>query len=329
MIRKVFVLLLPKVHVFDFSCPVQVFYESNQFGEKKFDIKYVASTKEILTEQQVIFSSLTNIEDCKVKPQDVICIPGVDFNAFSSGEIDKEIQRCKDFVKSHHEQGGAIISICTGALVLAKMGLLDYKKCSTHWKCFDYLRSHFPKVKLQENSLFTIDQEIHTSAGMTTGIDMTLAYLERKYDPLLAARVAREMVINVRREDIGDQKNTFLNFKNRFHPVVYEVQQILESRMHEIVSVKQLAEELNMSERNLNRLFKKHMKVSITTYRNKVKLDAAKRLLLYSEKSVKEISGYLGYATEPYFIRLWKKNFGVSPGRFRKGNLISESNIVQ
>ncbi len=318
MIRTVYTILLPKVHLFDLACPVQVFYEANEYSEKKFDLCYVSNKSKVESEQHNVFTKVSEMHKVRVRTTDIICVPGVDFLYLKNGQLDEFIESARSFVVDNWKNGCTVISICTGSLVLAKMGLMDRKLCSTHWKCFDYMKSEFPKVKLREKSLYSIDSNIYTSAGMTSGIDMCLTYLERNYNPLLAAHVAREMVINVRREDIADQKNTFLDFDNKFHPIVYEVQQILQNRIHEIVQVRDLAAELNMSERNLNRLFKKHYGQSITTYRNDIKIKEAERLLMYSKKSVKEITDYLGYATEPYFIRVWKKKHNSTPIRFRQ-----------
>lgn len=316
--RKVFVLLFSKVHVFDFAGAVQVFYEANTIGRKKFDMVYVSTRKDIETEQHIQFSKLELIGNITPRRKDIICVPGVDFEQLVTGELDREIETARYFLEDHHRQGGTILSICTGSIVLMNLGLLNGKKASTHWKCFDWVKKRFPLIQLQEESLYSVDANIYTSAGMTTGIDMTLAYLEELYDPLLAAEVARELVINVRRENIGSQKNTFLNFKNKFHPVVYRVQQILKSRMGEIVTVHELASQMSMSERNLNRLFKEHTGIGIAEYRNKIKLQEAEKLLLHSEKTVKEITQALGYQEPAYFNRIWKQKHGVSPGKFRK-----------
>ncbi len=319
--RKVFVLLFSKVHVFDFAGAVQVFYEANTIGKKKFDMVYVSTRKDIETEQHIHFSKLELIENVNPRRKDIICIPGVDFEQLAIGKLDVEIETARTFLEDHHQQGGSILSICTGSIVLMNLGLLNGRKASTHWKCFDWVKRQYPLVSIQEESLYSVDANIYTSAGMTTGIDMTLAYLEELYDPLLAAEVARELVINVRRENIGSQKNTFLNFKNKFHPVVYRVQQILQSRMDEIVTVQELALQMNMSERNLNRLFKEHTGTGIAEYRNKIKLQEAEKLLLHSEKTIKEITLALGYQEPAYFNRIWKQRHGISPGMYRKNAL--------
>lgn len=316
--KKVFVLLFSNVHVFDFAGAVQVFYEANTIDHKKFDIVYLSTKRDIKTEQHIHFSKLELIEDIHPNRKDIICIPGVDFEQIATGKLDGEIEASRSFLEAHHLRGGTILSICTGSIVLMILGLLNGKKASTHWKCFEWVQKLFPQVRLEEESLYSVDTNIYTSAGMTTGIDMTLAYLEELYDPILAAEVARELVINVRRENIGSQKNTFLNFKNKFHPIVYKVQQLLKSRIAEIVSVQELAREMNMSERNLNRLFKEHTSMGIAEYRNKIKLQEAEKLLLHSEKTIKEITQSLGYREPAYFNRIWKQKHGVSPGKYRK-----------
>ncbi len=319
--HRVFVILLSHVHVFDFAGAVQVFHEANALGERKFDIRYIAMCGRIATEQNIHLANLQPLEEVKLRRSDILCVPGVDFHQLAGGHLDIEVEAVSALLLDHQRAGGTILSICTGSLILMKLGLLNGRKASTHWKCFDWVKQNFPMVRLEEENLFSVDGNIYTSAGMTAGIDMTLAYLDELYNPLLAAEVARELVINVRREKIGSQKNTFLNFQNKFHPAVYKVQQMLQARMGELLTVSELADDLNMSARNLNRLFKEHTSLGIAEYRNKIKLQEAQKLLAYSKKSIKEIALALGYGTEAYFNRVWKNKHGVSPGKYRQQSL--------
>ena len=318
MKKKIAFFLFPKTHLLDFAGPAQVFYEANQLGGQRFELIYAATSETVITEQQLIFTQLQLFENLRLGAGDLICVPGIDFENFQLGELDISISQAKNWMWAQKEKGVYISSICSGALALAKMGLLDRVQCTTHWKCMPYFKKQYPKAKLQENRLYCFDRGIFTSAGMTSGIDMALALVEQWSSPLLAARVAQEMVINVRRAETREQKNIFLDFKNHFNPDVYKAQEILANRLDARFNIEDLARELNMSSRHLVRLFKSHTGQTIQAYRDRLRLELGEQLLLNTERSVKEIAGACGFENARQFVRLWKRWKGCPPGKFRK-----------
>ncbi len=121
--------------------------------------------------------------------------------------MDEAIEKTKPWLWRQRENGVFVGSICSGALILAKMGLLDKVQCTTHWKCLPYARAQYPRAQFLDDRLYIFDKGMFTSAGMTAGVDMALALVEKWFSPLLAAKVAQEMVINVRRADTKEQKH--------------------------------------------------------------------------------------------------------------------------
>jgi transcriptional regulator GlxA family with amidase domain len=318
MIRNIVFLLFPHVHLLDLAGPAQVFYEASQLGGSKYQLSYCAGQQEISAEQQLTFTSLKKFSELSLRPGDLICIPGLDFVSFQLGKIDDTIMEVKSWLREQKRKGVFLSSICSGALILAKAGLLDRVQCTTHWKCLDYLKGTFPKVKVRENRLYCFDQGVFTSAGMTAGIDMALALVEQWDSPLVAAKVAQEMVINIRRADSVEQRNLFLDFKNHFNPDVYKAQEILAAQLSSSFTIDDLARTLNLSSRHLARLFKDHTGETIQAYRDRVRIDLGEQLLRHSEKSIKEISIECGFENSRQFSRLWKKYKNAAPLAFRK-----------
>lgn len=310
-------LLFPKVHLMDLSGAAQVFYEANNLGHVRFQLHYVSFEHNIQSEQGLRFSNLSKPEQVHLRKRDMICIPGIDYKSFVNGEMDEALDKSKHWIIRQYQQGVYISSICSGALILAKLGILNGVKCTTHWNCLAYGIRKFPKAKFLNNRLYVFDKNIFTSAGMTSGIDMALALIENWVNPLLAAKVAQEMVINVRRAETQNQQNTFLDFKNHFNEDVYKAQQLLAQRLESSFTVKDLAMELNMSVRQLARLFKSHTRHTIQAYRDKLRLEHGKQLLQHTELSIKEISTKCGYESSRQFIRLWTKHEGHSPSKSR------------
>lgn len=315
--RIVFV-LLPKVQMLDLAGAAQVFYEATELGNGNFKLHFASVSPEVTSAQGLALSPVCRLQDLSLGSGDFVCVPGVDFNSFLAGEMDSAIAEMKPWMWAQQEKGVFIGSICSGALALGKLGMLDGVECTCHWKCLAYMRDHFPKAWVRDNRLYVFDKNIFTSAGMTAGIDMSLALVEKWRNPLLAAKVAQEMVINVRRADTKEQKNTFLDFKNHFNPEVYRAQEVLANRLDARFTIGHLAQEMNMSARHLTRLFKSHTGQTVQAYRDGLRLAHGEQLLLHTERSIKEIALECGFENRRQFMRLWKQKKGIPPGGFRK-----------
>lgn len=309
---------MPQTHLLDLAGPAQVFYEATQLGGKRYQLIYAAAKSNLVLEQSASLANLVDFNSLALCAGDFVCVPGIDFRSFQSGNLDLSIGLVRPWLFRQKEKGVLLGSICSGALILAKAGLLDKVQCTTHWKCLDYLQQNFPKTKVQANRLYCFDQGVFTSAGMTAGIDMALALIEQWDNPLVAAKVAQEMVINIRRADSVEQRNLFLDFKNHFNADVYKAQNILAAKLSSTFTINDLAVEMHLSPRHLSRLFKNHTGTTIQAYRDRIRLDLAEQLLKYSEKSVKEIAIECGFENSRQFTRLWQKNKDFSPSRFRR-----------
>lgn len=317
MDRNIVFLILPQAHLLDLAGPAQVFYEASRLGGSTYRISYLSASEEVRLEQGISLAGMLPLSGMSLNAGDFLCIPGIDFTSFRSGRMDTEVDEIADWLLEQRKKGAFLGSICSGALILAKAGLLNHIECTTHWKCISYLKESFPRVKVRDDRLYCFDRNTFTSAGMTAGIDMCLALIEQWDSPLVAARVAQEMVINIRRVDSVEQRNVFLNFKNHFNPDVYRAQEILSAELSVSFTLNDLARKLHMSERHISRLFKKHTGQTIHDYRNRVRVDLGEQLLMYSDKSIKEIAIECGYENSRQFIRLWKKIHGDSPAIFR------------
>lgn len=317
-LQKIVFLLFPKTHLLDLAGPAQVFYEANQLGGDRLQILFAAATTQLQTAQKLPFAELTNPEDIPLGKGDFVCVPGFDFASFVGGELDEAIFQMQNWVARQREKGVFIGSVCSGALALARMGLLDGTQCTTHWKCLAHAHKHFSAARWLDDRLYVFDKNIFTSAGMTAGTDMALALVDKWCSPLVAARIAQEMVINIRRPETTGQRSTFLDFDKHFNAEVYRAQEILASRLDVRFTVRDLAKMMNMSERHLARLFRQHTGETILEYRNRLRLQHGEQLLLNTEMFVKEIAAACGYESSRQFIRLWNSQKSVSPEVFRR-----------
>jgi len=316
--RRIIVLLLGKVHLLDLAGPIQVFYEARSLCKVPIDIIFTAAHSNILTAQGLMLCEMQPLENIQPTEHDLICIPGIDFQSFQAGKLHADIHLAAPWVRQAYEQGASIASICSASLVLAEMGLLNYRKCTCHWKCLDYFRSQYSKAKLQGAKIYTEDRRIYTSAGMTAGIDLALFLLEKWFGAFVVARVAQEMVVSYRREGEIKQEGIFSNLKQQFHPDIYRIQELLLNHPEQNFTLEQLADTVNMSPRNLTRVFKKHTGKTIQEYKTEIRLEQSKLLLQNNQLTIEEIAQRCGFENARQFRRVWKAFFGSSPNKYRQ-----------
>jgi transcriptional regulator GlxA family with amidase domain len=211
--------------------------------------------------------------------------------------------------------GAELCSVCTGAFLLGRAGLLDGKTCTTHWKRVDELRAAFPLAHVVSDRLFVRDGRLTTSAGIASGIDMTLALVEEDHGPLLTAKVARELVVYVRRQGGHAQTSIYLDHRTHLCSGVHEVQDYLIAHPEAKTGLRALAAIGRMSERSLTRVFRQATGVSVLEFRTKVRLEHARTLLDDPDLTLEAIAERCGFADARQLRRLYKRVHGRSPRR--------------
>ena len=309
---RVRVLLLPGVHALDLAGPVQAIYEANGFGAD-YQLTYVAAQPDVRSAQGFVIAELEPLPD--IDDNDWVLVPGTESTGLDELEVPTE------WLRAACQSGARVTSVCSGAFALAKAGLLDGRRCTTHWKVVERLRAWCPTANVLENRLFVLDGNLVTSAGEASGIDMTLALIEHDYGPRIAALVAREMVVYLRRSGESAQRSTYLDYRAHIHPGVHRVQDWIISHPDRRATIDKLAEVAAMSPRHLTRVFRDTTGVTVKVFSHKVKLEVAQNLLHNLALSVEEIAGQCGFQDARQLRRLWKEHFGmtVSEARRRAG----------
>jgi len=315
---KILFLLLSRTHLLDLGGPAQVFYEANQIGDLGLEIGFASPESDTDSEQGLRFTGLQQPESVSLLPGDFIIIPGIDFASFRSGELNRDVERVKEWLKRQSAAGVRIASICSGSLVLAEAGLLDGMSCTSHWKCIDYLTEQYPEVRIHSDRLFVKDRNIYTSAGMTSGMDMCLAILEELYGPILTSKVAREMVIFLRRDRDSSQESIYLDYQTHFNPAIHRVQDYIISHPGENPGLDTLAGIANMSERNLTRTFKDVTGHTITEFKHEIKIGLAKTLLNNPSYTIDTVAKKCGFSDPRQLRRIWRKKAGGSLSDYRE-----------
>lgn len=307
--RRVFFLILPSVHLLDMAGPVQVFYEASGLGGR-YEVRFCSRTPSIRSAQGLLLAGLEPLP--AAGHGDIVLVPGIDSSTL--GDLDHVPGR---WLRDAAAAGAAIGSICSGAFALAHAGLLDGRPCTTHWKVAERLQLEYPAARVVRNRLFVRDGSLITSAGIASGIDMALSMVEEHHGPITAARVAREMVVWLRRSGESGQSSVFLDFRTHLHPGVHRVQDWLGSHVEENPSLEDLSRVAGMSPRNLTRVFRQATGISIKDYATRIRLEVAAGLLRSPEYSLERVAAECGFKDPRQLRRLWSRRFGVNPSSWR------------
>ncbi len=221
------------------------------------------------------------------------------------------------FVKNSHKTSRRIASICTGAFVLAKTGLLDGRRATTHWFYAQELEKTFPAVKVEQDRIFIIDGPIWTSAGMTAGLDLALALVEKDLGIELASSVAKKLVMHQRRAGGQSQHSELLELapkSDRVQSALTFAKKNLESAL----TVEQLAEVANLSPRQFSRAFRAETGESPAKAIEKLRLESARLLIEQSRHSLDAIATQSGFVDRRRMREAFLRGFGQSPQVFRR-----------
>lgn len=311
--QRVVFLLLPEVHLLDFAGPVQVFHMANQLGAR-YQLIFSATQPEVCSEQGIVLAQLSPLTS--VSSGDLVLVPGISLENRTLEDVLLETET-RQWLSSAHAAGAHVASVCTGAFLLGEAGLLNSRRCTTHWALVQDLQVRHPKAKVLDNVLFVQDQGLTTSAGVTSGIDMALSFLEQAHGPLFTAQVARYLVIYLRRNGTQPQCSVYLQYRTHLHPGIHRVQDYLIHNPTVHVSLEQLSAIANLSTRSLTRAFKQATGVTPIQYQQRLKLELATTLLQNPELSIEEIANRCGFDDARHFRRLWRSQFGSPPSSQR------------
>ena len=203
-------------------------------------------------------------------------------------------------------------SVCSGALLLARAGLLDGRQCTTHHTRTDLLRQFAPTAQVHENRLFVEDGPAVTSAGVTAGIDLGLYLVERYFGAPLAAEVARDLVVYMRRSGQDPQLSPWLAYRNHLHPAVHRAQDAIAKDPARRWRLDELAERAHVSPRHLARLFAEHTGIGVVEYQQRLRLTRAKELLGDARLSRERVAEMAGFSSARDLRRVWGKYEGDS-----------------
>jgi transcriptional regulator GlxA family with amidase domain len=297
--------------------PRHVFSQVNSFFKSNgkppvFDLKFVGLKKEVRLHDSA-FSVHADLLLSEVSETDLIFVP-----AFY-GDTREFLETNKPFIswiKKHYAAGAEVVSLCVGAFMLAETGLLDGKKCSTHWVAAEEFREMFPAVDLVTDKIITEEDGIYTSGGATSYWNLLLYLVEKFTDRETAILTSKIFAIDIKR----DSQTQFMIFKGqRAHTDedVQRAQRFIENNFQEKFTVEELSAQCAISRRSLERRFKKATSNTVSEYIQRVKIEAAKKSFETSRKNISEVMFDVGYSDTKAFRGIFKKITGMTPNDYR------------
>lgn len=209
-------------------------------------------------------------------------------------------------------------SVCTGALILGMAGLLEGKRVTTHWSSADRLAAMFPQTEVDPDCIYLRDGQLYTSAGVTAGMDLALAMVEEDYGRELALRVAREMVMFVKRPGGQSQYSTHLAAQQTEGSVIGQIQAHVLANLRADLSVPALAERARMSERSFSRIFKAESGSTPASFVEAARLDQARRLIQEQKQPLKRIAQHCGFSSLDAMRKAFMRRISIGPAEYRK-----------
>ncbi|KIX21570.1 AraC family transcriptional regulator [Flavobacterium sp. 316] len=305
--------------------PQYLFSAVNQFmmvsGKKPlFNIELVGFKKEIKLNDGLYSVKTTQLLK-DVKKTDLIVIPALFGDMKSAIKMNK---KALPWINEQYENGAEIASLCVGAFLLASTGLLDGKKCSTHWGFQNEFREMFPKTEVVDGNIITEEHRIYSSGGANSYWNLLLHLVEKYTDRQTAILASKYFAIDIDRKN----QSAFAMFqgqKNHTDEAIKQTQDFIENNIQERITIDELAHLVSLGRRSFERRFKLATNNSVLEYINRVKIEFAKRNFETNRKNINEVMYDVGYTDSKAFRTIFKKITGLTPieyrNKYNKGTL--------
>lgn len=315
--RSVWIFASPGSAPLDVTGPLDVFRRANAYSKGgKYDVLLVgARDRTVMTESGIGLVAQATLAEAVQRglPHTVIVGGG---NPELPDDSDETV--FVRWLQRHAAHIPRICSVCSGAFLLGAAGLLTSRRATTHWSLLDSLQRRFPQTQVVNDALFVTDEKIWTSAGVTSGIDLSLAIVEEDLGYEVSLAVARFLVLFLRRSGSQQQYSSTLAAQSTERRNLRDLQAYIFSNLNEDLSIEKLADVCCMSPRNLARVFKKEIGRTLGAFIRNVRLDEARRLLENSDLSLSEVAAKVGGGDESTLRRWFIDQFGVSPTQYRE-----------
>jgi transcriptional regulator GlxA family with amidase domain len=312
MTKRICLLAYPDMELLDLSGPQSAFHEANSLVQDSYELTVVGFNQLPITCEAgtVILPSQTiyQISQC-----DTLIIPGG--KGSRSVLITSEEIEALEMLAMNSRR---VVSICTGAFLLAQIGVPIGAKVTTHWAFLDGLKASYPHLLVEKEKLYVRDGKYWSSAGVTAGIDLALKLIELDLDIHTAQHVAKHLVVYLQRSGNQKQFSKLLDTQGPKKDKLKHLENWLKQNAEKVITVDQLAKLLCVSERQCYRFFQTNFHSTPTQFVERTKMSIASALLESTNKDLSIIASAVGYETTEGFRRAFARNYSVSPAQYRQ-----------
>ncbi|WP_082972561.1 GlxA family transcriptional regulator [Mycobacterium sp. 1245852.3] len=307
--RVVVIVVFDGVKLLDVAGPAEVFTESNRFGAD-YSLEFASVDGRDVTASIGTKFAVTH---------DISSIESVDTVLVAGGEnlvgqpIDPALVGALVILSARTRR---LASVCTGAFILAQAGLLSGRRATTHWRQAQRLARAFPDIAVEPDAIFVRDGDVYTSAGVSAGVDLALALVELDYGPELVRKVARSLVVYLKRAGGQSQFSVLIEANPPPDSPLRVVIDAIAANPGDDHSVKKLALRASLSTRQLTRLFHSELRMTPAHYVELVRIDFA-RALLEAGRPVAESARMAGFGSTETLRRAFLNHIGITPTTYR------------
>ena len=313
--RRVEILAFPRVQLLDVAGPLQVLATANELacetGESApYDPHVVAGEAGAVTASAGLGLMAEALPASRVAVDTLIVAGGVGvYEALKDAAL-------RRWVRRRAGQARRTASVCTGAFLLAAAGLLDGRRCTTHWRQCGELARRYPALRVESDPIFVRDGDVWTSAGVTAGIDLTLAFVEADLGRAAAVAVARQLVVFAKRP--GGQAQFSAGLSLAADADFDALHAWMAGNLHRDLSVPQLAARAGMSERSFARRYQAATGTTPARAVERLRVEAAREALGSARRSIKDVARRCGFGSEETMRRSFLRLLSVAPRDYRQ-----------
>lgn len=319
MVHRVVLVVYPGFELLDASGPASVFASANhalaEHGERPFyAVEPVSASGGPVASNSGITVQTRPLSSLARGRIGTLLIVGADAEHVGAALGEPRLRRWLPRLARRSTRFG---SVCAGTFVLASLGLIDGRCVTTHWSACAQLAKRYPALAVDPDALFIEDGNIWTSAGVTTGIDMVLAMVAQDFDPGMAGRIAKRLVLYARRPGHQSQFSPLLHVQVKAEDPFAELIDWMKDNLDQPLDVPSLATRAGLSERSFYRKFSAATGQSPARFVESIRVEAA-QMLLDKKLSLKVIAARVGLSPPPRLTEVFERRFGMTPRLFRE-----------
>jgi transcriptional regulator GlxA family with amidase domain len=315
--RRVVIVGYPDAELLDIACPADVLDAANRLGARPpYEVRLAnIDGRGITTSSGLTLQPHQRLDQISGDLDTLIVSGGFGSEAASDDE------RLLEHVRRLARSARRVASVCTGASVLAAAGLLNGRRATTHWRYAAKLAADHPEVTVDPVPLFVCHGNVHTSAGVTSGLDLTLSFVESDHGPSLARETARHLVTYLQRPGNQAQVSLFLAAPPPDHREIRDLTAYIAEHLDDDLGAPALAARAGISARQLSRLFDAHLGTTPGRYVRTVRTEQAARLLAGTDLPLATIARRCGFGSTETLRQAFLDHFDTPPSAYRRVHL--------